>query len=55
MNIPLVTGTDLLGQYEYVGLNGQLFVYTDGNADNVPTLDNLGIESNLFYLTDVAA
>lgn len=46
--LPLVTGTDLLAQYGYLNLGFALYVYTDGDSDAVPTLDNLGIGSNLF-------
>ena len=45
--IPLVTGADLLGQYEYIGLGCGMFVYTDGDNDAVPTFDNLGSTSHL--------
>lgn len=55
MNIPMVTGADLLEQYEYLGLNGQLIVFTDGDETAVPTLDNLGSESNLYFKTEVEA
>jgi hypothetical protein len=48
-NIPLVTGVDLLEQYEYLGLKAKLVVYTDGDASAVSTLDNLGTDSNLYY------
>lgn len=51
--IPLVTGTDILSGLEYLGINGQLFVYTDGDQNAVPTLDNLGVECNLYFVTDV--
>ena len=51
-NIPLITGADCLSGLEYLGINGQLFVYTDGDANAVPTLDNLGIDSNLYFLTN---
>lgn len=53
-NIPLITGGDCLAGLEYLGINGQLFVYTDGDETAVPTLENLGTESNLYFLTDVA-
>lgn len=53
-NIPMVTGADLLAQYEYLGLNGKFIVYTDGDESAVPTLENLGIESNLYFKTEVA-
>lgn len=53
-NVPLVTGVDCLAGLEYLGINGQLIVFTDGNELAVPTLLNLGVESNLYFLTDVA-
>jgi hypothetical protein len=48
-NIPLVTGVNLLEQYDYLGFNTKLVIYTDGDANAVPTLDNLGVDSNLYY------
>lgn len=51
-NIPFVTGADLFAQYEYLGFNGKLIVATDGNLEAVPTLDNLGIEAQLYFLTE---
>lgn len=53
--IPFVTGADLLAQYEYLNLNGKLIVYTDGDELAVPTLENLGVESNLYFQTEVSA
>lgn len=52
-NVPLVTGTDLLVGLEYLGFEGSLFVFTDGDDDAVPTFTNLGVESNLYFQTDV--
>ncbi len=52
-NIPLITGADLLSGLEYLGINGTLFVNTDGNQRAVPTLDNLGVESFLYFETDI--
>lgn len=50
--IPLVTGVDLLDGLEYLGLGGSLFVFTNGlTPDSVPTLYNLGIDSNLYFQT----
>lgn len=51
--VPLITGADCLEGLEYLGINGQLVVYTDGDELAVPTLDNLGVESNVYFLTDV--
>ena len=51
-SIPLVTGTDLLGQYEYLGIGGGLFVSSDtGDADDLPTYENLGTDSKLYFTT----
>ncbi len=53
-NIPLVAGTDLLAGLEYLGFSGSLFVFTDGDDFATPTLLNLGVESNVYFQTDVA-
>ena len=47
--MPLVTGCDLLGQYEYVGIPGSMYVATDCNPPEVPTNDNLGSTSHLYW------
>lgn len=49
--IPLVTGADLLEQFAYVGIGGQLRVQTDNDVDAVPTVDNLGTTSHLYFVT----
>lgn len=54
-NIPLITGADCLAGLEYLGINGQLVVQTDGDVYAVPTLDNLGVESFLYFLTSAAS
>ncbi|WP_431207513.1 phage baseplate plug family protein [Burkholderia cepacia] len=50
--IPLVTGTDLLGQYAYLGFGGRLWVQGAASPDDVPTFDDLGVGSHLFWVTD---
>jgi hypothetical protein len=49
--IPLIVGADLLEGLGYLGIDGQLFVYTNGEQFAVPTLANLGVESNLYFTT----
>jgi len=49
--IPLITGEDLLSQYEYLDLGGQLFVSTDFDVGAPPTSSNLGSQSHLFFVT----
>lgn len=51
LGCPLVTGMDLLAQYEYLGIGGPLIVMSDSNSDNVPTFDNLGDASHLYFVT----
>lgn len=50
-NLPLVTGVDLLAQYRHL-VQGSLHIYTDGDENATPTMDNLGKESNLYYITE---
>ena len=51
--VPLVTGSDLLAQYAYLGLGGGMMVLSDGDADALPTFENLGITpgSHLYWIT----
>lgn len=50
--IPLVTGVNLLEQYAYLGFNGVLWVQTTDDPDAVPTFDNLGVGSHLYWFTE---
>jgi hypothetical protein len=49
-NIPLTTGRDLLEPYAYLGFGGKLYVFNQSNTD-VPTYDNLGTDTNLYFVT----
>lgn len=50
--VPLVTGTNLLGQYEHLGFLGRMWVQTATDPDAPPTFLNLGVEAFLFWVTD---
>ena len=50
--IPLITGVDLLGPYQYLGIGGSLVVQTDHNPNAVPTYENLGDTSHLYFVVD---
>lgn len=52
-NLPLVTGVNVLAGLEYLGFAGEIIVFTDGDDLAVPTLDNLGVESNAYFQTSV--
>ena len=47
--IPLVTGADLLAQFPDLGFGGKLFVLSDGDPGAVPTYDDLGVTSHLYF------
>lgn len=49
--IPLVTGCNLLEQYDYLSFGGELRVQTDNDPDTIPTFDNLGTNSHLYFVT----
>lgn len=48
--IPVITGANLLDQFQYLGLGGGLLALTDSNVDAVPTFDNLGDAGHLFFV-----
>ena len=50
--IPLVTGTDLLGQYAYLGIGGSLYVQSSPDPGAVPGFDDLGSASRLYFVAD---
>jgi len=50
--LTLVTGVDLLGQYRHLQFGGRLWVQGAENPDDVPTYDDLGIGSHVFWVTD---
>lgn len=48
MGIPLVAGCDLLEQYSYLEIGGELWV----EGEIPPTLDNLGTEVELVFIVE---
>lgn len=48
--IPMVTGTDLLGQLKHLGVNAVMGMVNSGGGDDAPTFANLGISSHLVFL-----
>lgn len=49
-SIPVVTGRNLLAPYTHLGFKGGLVVQTDNDPDVVPTFDNLGSTSHVYYV-----
>jgi hypothetical protein len=49
LNRPLVTGADLLAQFAYLMIGGQMIVQSDGVTNAVPTYNNLGSVGHLYY------
>lgn len=52
LGIPLVTGANLLEQYEHLGFGGRLWVQTLSDPDAVPTFENLGDDGVLWWVTE---
>lgn len=51
--IPLVSGRDLLEQYDYLGIGGGLVAYVDNDPNDSPSFTNLGTTGHLiFCVTD---
>lgn len=50
--VPLVAGADLLAQYEYLNFGGGLIIYTNAEGMTPPTIDNLGDDSNVFFMVN---
>jgi hypothetical protein len=47
--IPLITGTDLLGQYQYLNFGFILYCFSDSVSSAIPTFANLGTTSHLYF------
>ena len=50
--IPLVTGSDLLAPYQYLGIPGGIYVATDSDPQAVPSFTNLGVSSHVYFLAN---
>lgn len=48
--VPLITGCDLLEQFDYLGLKGAFVVQSTNNPDLVPSFSTLGDTGNLFFI-----
>ncbi len=53
--IPLLTGADLLEQYDYFGFGCSLYCTTDGDLTAPPAFYNLGSTAHLWLETPQAA
>lgn len=49
--LPLVTGANLLEQFGYLGFQGGLWVQGADDPDSLPTYDDLGTGSKLYWVT----
>lgn len=49
--VPMVTGANLLEQYDYLGFKGTLYAQNDVDPTIPPAFDNLGTGANLYYVS----
>lgn len=47
---PLTTGRDLLEQFAYLSIGGALVVQSDADPTAVPTFENIGATSHLYFI-----
>jgi hypothetical protein len=50
VGIPMLPGLDLLAQYAYLNIGGQLFVQNDSDWTQPPTFGDLGKTSHLYFV-----
>jgi len=48
--VPLVTGANLLAQYDYLNFGGELICESAFNLNAVPTFSNLGSTSHVYFV-----
>lgn len=48
--IPMITGADLLEQYGYFNIGGQLIVGSDNDPNEVPNYTSLGTLGHLYFV-----
>lgn len=51
-SLPMVTGANLLEQYSFMGLGFSLKVLCDDPSQDYPTVNDLGIGSHLYAITE---
>lgn len=49
--VPLITGSDLMGPFQYLNFGGMFIVQTDNDTRAVPTFTNLGQTGHLYFVT----
>lgn len=49
--LPIITGADMLAQYEYLNFGGQLIAQSDFDINAVPNFTNLGTTGHLYWVT----
>lgn len=49
--LPVVTGVNILGQLDYLGIGGELRAQTLGDLYAPPSFDNLGTDGLIFFIT----
>jgi hypothetical protein len=52
--LPLITGADMLEQYEYLGIGGMLLAQTDFDWTLPPTFTNLGSTGHLYFVPAIS-
>lgn len=51
LNYNIVSGLNILDQYQYLNFKGFFVTYADGNPDLIPTKANFTKDVNLYFVT----
>lgn len=51
MGLPLTAGENVLQQFDYLGIGGEIRAETDGNVLIEPTYDNLGSNGKILFIS----
>ena len=49
-SLPLQPGANMLAQFAYLGIPGELWVETDGEVTKTPGYPDLGVSGHLYYI-----
>ncbi|MDQ8034970.1 phage baseplate plug family protein [Bordetella genomosp. 1] len=50
--LPLVPGVELLSQHRHLGIPGRLYVVGADHPDDLPTFEDLGYGSRLYWVSE---
>lgn len=50
LGVPVITGANLLEQYDYLQFGGEMYARTDDSPDTPPNFTNFGVTGHLYWV-----